>query len=278
MNIPVSVMIITLNEEQNLPHCFDSLQWCNDIVVLDSGSSDTTTEIAFNAGARVIEHPFINYESQRNFALREIEYKNPWVLMVDADEVVPPAFAEEIKSTLVETQDDICLYRLRRKDFFLGKWIKHSSGYPTWFGRLMRVGKVRVERCINEEYVTHGNVGYLKEHFHHFPFRKGLSSWLEKHNRYSSMEAELIIGEGLAPLTLKGLFQRDPSERRKFQKSILYRLPGRPFLVFVLLYFVRGGFLDGRPGLTFCLLRSWYEFMINCKVRELRRREKGLPI
>ena len=274
----VSVLILTLNEEINLQRCLASLNWCDDVVVLDSGSMDGTMEIAGRMGARVFRRAFDNYSNQRNYGLTEISYKNPWLLMVDADEVIPPNLVDEIRKAISEDDADICLYRLRRKDHFLGGWIRRSSGYPTWFGRLMRIGRVRVEREINEEYVTDGRVALLKGHLLHYPFSKGIAAWIEKHNRYSTMEAELISTEGAAITTFSDLFTADPALRRRAQKSLLYRMPGRPLLVFLLLYLARGGFRDGRAGLTFCLLRSYYEFMIDFKAREIRLRREKSPV
>jgi glycosyltransferase involved in cell wall biosynthesis len=274
----ISVLILTYNEEVNLPSCLKSLQWSNDIVVLDSLSTDQTQSIAAKYRTRVIQRKFDNYASQRNYGLNEINYTNPWLLMVDADEVVTPALAQEIKQVVQGGASNTFLYRMRRKDFFMGKWIKRSSGYPTWFGRLMKIGHVRVERSINEEYLTEGEIGYLKEHLHHYPFNKGFNAWLEKHNRYSTMEAELFVRKGLNNIRLRELLNRDPVLRRRSIKSIVYRLPGRPILVFISLYFFRGGFLDGKAGFRFCILRSIYEYFINLKVNELRRREKNMPI
>ena len=274
----ISVLILTLNEEENLHHCLASLAWSDDVVLLDSFSTDNTQNLAKEYGARFFQRPFDNYAAQRNYGLNEIKYKNNWLLMVDADEKVPLALASEIQRVIEYKNDDKTIYRMRRKDHFLGQWIKRSSGYPTWFGRLLKPGYVRIERAINEEYVTEGGVGYLENHLHHYPFNKGFSSWLEKHNRYSTMEAELIINGGLASPQLKGLISKDPAEKRKAVKALVYRLPGRPLLIFLALYFVKGGFLDGRAGFTFCVLRSIYEFLINCKVREMRLRAQSLPL
>ncbi|MCF8057638.1 MAG: glycosyltransferase family 2 protein [Desulfocapsa sp.] len=274
----ISILVLTFNEEVNLPNCLNSLNWCDDIVVLDSFSADRTGAIAKEHGARVVQRKFDNYAAQRNCGLNEIEYTNPWLLMVDADELVTPELAQEIKQVVQAGDPGTYLYRMRRKDFFLGKWIKRSSGYPTWFGRLMKVGHVRVERSINEEYVTDGEIGYLQGHLHHYPFNKGCGAWLEKHNRYSTMEAELLAGEGLSSPSLAELRSKDPALRRRAIKAFVYRLPGRPLLMFVALYFFRGGILDGRAGFTFCTLRAIYEYMINLKVKEIRRREKGLVV
>ena len=197
--------------------------------------------------------------------------------MLDADERVTPELYTEIQK-VVTGESNIDLYRVRRKDMFLGKWFRRSSGYPVWFGRLFRQGMVVVSREINEEYHTDGNVGHLQAHLIHYPFSKGIHHWLEKHNRYSSMEAEASVKEVKGKLVVGDLFSRDPIIRRKFLKQLAFRLPCRPLVVFCYLYFLRLGFLDGGTGLTYCRLRAIYEYMIDLKVKELRRRERGLPV
>lgn len=273
-----SILILTLNEQANIGRCLKSLSQHDDLVVLDSLSTDRTQEIAQAAGARVIERQFDDYATQRNYGLNKIEYKHDWVMMVDADEVVTDELASEINSVVENCSDEMCLYRMRRKDYFMGKWLKHSSGYPTWFGRLARIGRVSIQRPINEQYHTDGKVGYLTEHLLHYPFNKGVAHWFERHNRYSSMEAKRLITEIQDTLKPKDVLSSDPVIRRKALKQLVYRLPGRPFLVFLYLYCARRGFLDGRAGLTYCTLRAVYEYMIDVKVKELRRREKPLPV
>lgn len=278
MTSSFSVLILTLNEQQNITTCLNSLTSCDDIVILDSYSRDKTIEIAETAGARIFQRKFDDYASQRNYGLSNIEYKHPWVLMVDADEFITHELLLEINNEIKYGSKSTTLYRLRRKEFFMGKWIRRSSGYPTWFGRLMKIGHVRVERAINEEYHTDGEVGILNEHLIHYPFNKGLDSWLEKHNRYSSMEAQLISVGGGGNAKWYNLFSKDPVIRRKVIKHYVYKLPGRPLLMFLALYFVKRGFLDGRAGITFCLLKSFYEFMITCKVKELKLRQNNKPL
>ena len=275
--MPVSVLILTLNEEINLPGCLESVVWSDDVVVFDSFSNDRTVEIAEAAGALVVRRKFDNYAAQRNAALSEVNYKHPWVLMVDADERWGRGIAEEIDDVVNRGQDDITLYHFRRKDMFLGRWLKRSSGYPTWFGRLVRVGRVSVERAINEEYHTDGAKGYLDSHFIHYPFNKGIAFWFDRHNRYSSMEAASLVREVATKMAWRGLVSSDPTLRRKVLKQFAYRLPGRPLIVFVYLYILRLGYLDGRAGLTYCTLRMIYEYMIDLKVKELRRQRNALP-
>jgi glycosyltransferase involved in cell wall biosynthesis len=274
----ISVLILTLNEEKNLPRCLKSVNWSDDVVVLDSHSKDGTELIAKEFGARFIQRAFDDYAGQRNFGLEEVQYRNPWLMMVDADEVVPPVLFEEMISSVQSAPDSICLFRLRRKDYFMGRWIKRSSGYPTWFGRLMRVGRVWVERDINEEYHTDGEVAALQGHLHHYPFNKGYTEWLSKHNRYSTMEAKHRFSSIADQLNWLDLFSRDPQDRRVATKKIFYSMPVRPLIAFLGLYLIKGGIVEGRAGLTFSLLRAIYEFMIDLKINELKFRKDDFPL
>jgi len=273
----ISVIILTSNEEINIGGCLESLSWADDVVVLDSLSCDRTVAIAEEYGARVIKRRFDGYASQRNFGL-QLEFKYDWILMIDADERICPDLHKEIVEEVNRKDNPICLYRVRRKDHFFGKWIKHSSGYPTWFGRVFRKGCVTVEREINEEYHTNGEVGFLHEHLTHYPFNRGVTYWLERHNSYSSMEASRLLQESGDPVSWKFFFGKDPALRRKAFKQVAYRMPFRPLLTFCFLYVFKGGLLDGSPGFHFSLMRSIYEYFINLKIREIKRAERKLPM
>jgi glycosyltransferase involved in cell wall biosynthesis len=258
--------------------CLDALPWSNDIVVLDSFSSDATTRIASEHGARVVQRTFDTYSGQRNFGLAEIAYRNEWVLMVDADERVSAELETEILAFVADPPVDVTLCFMRRRDYLYGRWIRRSSGYPTWFGRFAKIGHAWVERPVNEEYHTSGKTVRLRGHLDHYPFNKGFAEWLAKHNRYSTGEAALTYSQKGDRRHWSELLSRNPLQRRKALKSLLYMLPGRPLLIFLGLYVVRGGFLEGRAGLTFSLLRAWYEFAIDCKRRELQHRGRGIPV
>jgi glycosyltransferase involved in cell wall biosynthesis len=247
-------------------------------VVFDSMSIDRTREIALSKGARVVERTFDNYAAQRNAALGSVVYRNPWVLMVDADERIPAELAAEIAAATARAGSDVALFRMRRKDFFMGKWLRRSSGYPSWFGRLVRVGRVRVEREVNEEYLTDGRIGHLHAHLHHYPFNKGVSYWLERHNRYSSMEALAKVDLQRHPVALWRIFSLDPIIRRRALKHMVYRLPLRPPIIFVYLYFVRLGLFDGRAGFYFSGMRAAYELLIDLKAIEISRRRQGVAV
>ena len=265
----LSVLILTYDESVNLPDCLSSVAFSDDVVVLDSGSKDGTIQLAESAGATVLQRPFDNYAAQRNFGLAH-DFKHEWVLMLDADERIPEDFIEEIRFVTEQVDNPVTLYRMRRQDMFMGRWLKRSSGYPTWFGRLFRKGAVRVEREINEEYYTDGEIGLLDGHLIHYPFNKGISYWLERHNRYSSMEAVKLSEERAEQIVWQDFLSKDPMLKRKAFKAFAYRMPFRPLLTFCFLYFVKLGFLDGKAGFHFSLMRSVYEYMISLKMRELK--------
>jgi len=273
----ISVLILTLNEEISLPACLKAVRWSDDIVVFDSLSSDRTVEIACGAGARVVQRKFDNYSAQRNAALN-VNFKYPWVLMIDADEVVPEDLHTEIAEALRGVIASVDMFRMRRKDMFLGRWLRRSGGYPTWFPRLFRVGHVWVEREINEEMHCKGAIANLSAHLMHYPFNKGVAFWFERHNRYSTMESIALVQEAGETMRWQQLLSLDPTLRRKGLKQLAYRLPCRPALVFVYLYLARLGFLDGLAGWRYCRMRAMYEYMIDLKIVELRRREHGLPV
>lgn len=267
----ISALVLTYNEENILDECLTALSFTDAIVVFDSFSNDKTIEIAETHNAIIHQRKFDNYASQRNAALEIIPEGFDWILMVDADEIVTSELRAEVMR-VINRGTDHTMFRVRRKDMFQGKWIKQSSGYPTWFPRLFKAGQVIVEREINEEYKTTGTEGLLREHLLHYPFNKGMSWWFEKHNRYSQMEAQKMLKETKEPIDMSGLRSKNPIIRRKTQKKLSYKLPFRPQLIFVALYFFRGGFLNGKAGYEFCKLRKVYEWMIKIKYNELKNR------
>jgi glycosyltransferase involved in cell wall biosynthesis len=277
----VSVLIMTLDEEVNLPACLASVAWSDDIVVLDSFSSDKTVEIAKAAGARVYQHEYVNELSQRRYGLKEIPFKHPWVYIPDADEVTPPELREEILAIAADSDRPESAFRSRFKVFFMGRWLRYSSLYPTWVVRLVRPDRIDFEqREINCYWLVDGPEGRLRNHFIHYSFNKGISWWFEKHNRYSWHEARESL-KSLADERLKWddvVHAADPVRRRRMLKSLSFRFPCRPFLRFIYMYVLRRGFLDGWPGYVYCRLLASYEFMIVIKIAEIRRRQQGLPI
>lgn len=275
----VSVFIQTLNEEQNLPRCLDSLCWSDDIVVLDSLSADSTPDIVKSYGGRFYQRPYGGRANNQNWAVENIEFKHPWVYYSDADEVVPAALRDEILAVTSDPHREEVAYRVRFKNMLCGRWIRRSSLYPSWIPRLWRPEKIRWKRQANPVAVIDGPVGYLQNHFEHYSFNKGFCAWFEKHNKYSTLEALETLKElDDGAIDWPGLVATDPARRRMALKHLSFRMPGRPYAKFLYMYLLRMGFLDGRAGLTYCSLQAIYEYMICCKVKELRRREQNLPI
>lgn len=265
----LAAVIITRNESLDIAACVESCSFAERVVVLDSHSTDDTAARARAAGADVQFREFTNYADQRNVALSLVADFD-WVLMMDADERVPEDMASEIQGVIRQSPVDVVLYRIRRKDFFFGTWLRRATGYPTWAARLMRPTHVHFTRYINEELVTHGKTGFLSTHFHHFPFSKGVGAWFDRHNTYSTMEAIRLGEEQASRIAWRWSDLGDPAKRRQVAKQVFYRLPFRPWIAFLGLYVLRGGFLDGWAGLQYCRLRATYEYMIQLKMHERR--------
>lgn len=275
----VSVLIMTLNEEKNLPACLKSVAWCDDIVVLDSFSTDRTVEIARAAGARVYQRAWDNERSQRMYGLREIPFAHAWVYTPDADEITPDDLRDEILAVAADPDRPEALFQARYKNIFMGRWIRRSSLYPTWITRLVRPDRMRFERDVHLRVVGEGGTGRLNSHLLHYSFNKGLSNWYDKHNKYADVEAEIATRRlEIERAGIDKLFSRDQRARRDAIKSLVASLPFRPTLRFLYMYVLRGGFLDGWPGYTYCRLIATYELMIVVKTAEARRRLQGLPV
>lgn len=272
----VSILILTKNEQQDLPGCLASVAWSDDVHVLDSQSTDSTVAIAESAGAKVFVRAFDGYASQRNYGLK-LPFKHQWVLILDADERVPKALANEIGEYVTGTAEGVGAARMRRRDIWWGRWLKHAQISP-FYVRLVKVGRAHYEREINEVLVVDGDIKDLKEPFDHYPFSKGLDHWIAKHNVYSHMEAEVIAaGKVISPSWKTAFFGRDFNERRGHQKALFYRMPARPLIKFLYMLLVRGAFLDGKAGVRYSTLQAIYEYMIVLKVKEIEHSQSTLP-
>jgi glycosyltransferase involved in cell wall biosynthesis len=266
MSIPISVWIQTLNEERDLPRCLDSVRWSDDIVVLDSGSTDSTQDIARRAGCRVFTRPFDDSAAHQNWGLRNLPFRHEWVLNLDADERASNELAAEIAG-LEGRAGDAVAFRMRRKDYYRGTWIKHAGFYPTWLVRLYRPQFVQFRRLINSVAEVGGTVGSLGGHIEHWPFSKGVSHWIARHNSYSSFEAMECAAR--PDVCWNALISGDPYRRRAALKVLFSAVPAKPLVKFLYLYLWHRGFLDGRPGLDYCLLQSVYEYFIALKTSEM---------
>lgn len=266
MNV-ISVLILTKNEEHDLPGCLNSVSWCDDVHVLDSLSTDDTPAIAERFGAKVTSLAFDGYASQRNAGLR-LPFKHPWVLVVDADERIPPALHQELAAFVESADTAVVAARMRRRDIWWGVWLRRSQISPLYV-RLVRPQRVRYEREVNEVLVVDGQIADLRESFDHYPFSKGIDHWLAKHNSYSRMEADLILSRSTArPSWRVAFLGADFNERRVHQKAIFYRLPARPLIKLLYMLVWRRGVLDGVAGIRYAMLQAIYEYMIVLKVKE----------
>ena len=275
----VSILILSLNEETNLPDCLESVAWCDDIIVLDSGSTDRTEEIAREAGARFVQREFDDFASQRNHALDNIDFKHDWVFHLDADERFTPELVAECRRVVAE--DSNSGFMAPSRMMFWGKWLRHAAQYPVYQMRLMKLGEVRFAQHGHgqRECGAKRGIGSLSKPYLHYSFSKGTSDWLTKHNDYSTAEAQQVLASLRGGnRTWRNLLSRDAIRRRRALKELSFRLPLRPWLKFLYMYVLRRGFLDGAPGLTYCALQAVYEYMICLKIKELKRREKGLPV
>ncbi len=280
--VPVSVLIPTKNEEGNLRRCLDHLRWADEVVVVDSNSTDQTRQIAEAYGARVIDFTWNGqWPKKKNWALRNIQFRNDWVLIVDADEWIMPDLSEEIART-IRTPDKVGYY-INRKFIFMGRLILHCGYYPSWNLRLIKRKYGEYEQLttlgdtgsgdneVHEHVVVNGPAGYMKGEMLHFAFPT-VQIFIEKHNRYSGWEAAVELHN--AKTAVSGASGNKSLARRRWIKKMSRRLPFRPTLRFLYGYVLRRGFLDGRPGYVLCRLLAIYEFLAVAKFHELRRLEE----
>ncbi|WP_059413949.1 glycosyltransferase family 2 protein [Cupriavidus basilensis] len=268
----ISILILTKNEEQDLPGCLESVAWSDDIHVYDSVSTDATVEIANAFGAKVTQRPFDNWASHQNWGLANIKFKHPWVFYIDADERMTPELVQSARQAIESAKHEVA-FSIQRRDFFMGTWLKHVQTSP-YYLRLFRPEKMRYERLVNPISIPDGPTARITGYLDHFPFSKGMQHWVARHNSYSDLEAKQIIENRRGQTefsVLKALMSRDFHERRFHQKEIFYRIPMRPLVKFFVLYIGKRGFLDGKAGFTYATLQSIYEYLITLKTDQLSK-------
>lgn len=271
LKAPVSAMVFTLNEALHLPNCLASLDWCSEVIVVDSFSTDATAEVAREHGARFVQNRFEGFGTQRNWALDHASPANPWVLVLDADERVPPELARELADIARQDPPGVGAYRVRRRFHMWGRWLRHSSLYPSWVVRFIRVGRVRYENRGHAE--TQQVEGDTRDLAHDLIDEnlKGIDEWFERQNRYSTQDALFEVQSQSPGIDGRGLLSKDPLKRRAALKRLAARMPARGLFYFVYAYLLRGGFRDGRDGLVFCRMRAMYQSQVAIKVHDLRR-------
>ncbi len=268
----ISVVILTLNEAANLPRCLDSVAFSDDVLVLDSGSTDDTVAIADARGARVLTRRFDSFAGQRNHAMEHGAFRHRWVLHLDADEVVRPELRAELLAIAAADESRWPVYRLPSRMIFMGRWLKHAGMYPAYQVRFGRADALR--------FVDHGHgqrevqaaheVGTLQGALDHHNFSKGVHDWFARHLRYAEREAMQMLAERGQPLRVGELLAGDATVRRRALKRLAARAPMRPTLRFFYSYVLRGGFLDGRAGYDYARMLGIYQSFIDLRVREMK--------
>jgi glycosyltransferase involved in cell wall biosynthesis len=265
----ISVLIITKNEEHDLPGCLESVAWSDDVHVFDSFSTDRTGEIARSYGAHFVQREFDTYSSQKNAALNGLLFKHDWIFLLDADERPTKDLVAEMQHAVAAPSGNLSAFSMRRRDFWQGTWLKHAQLTP-YYVRLIRKGRAHFRRGVNEVLEVGGETVPLNAPLDHYPFSKGIQHWISKHNVYSTMEAEIIAsGESIANASWRAIFfEKNFYKRRVALKALFYRSPGRPLIKWAYMMFVRGAILDGRAGVTYSTLQAIYEYLIVLKTRE----------
>lgn len=273
--VPLTVIILTYNEEIHLEKCLRSLTKADQVIIVDSHSTDRTPAIAREFGAEFAEHDFTTQAEQFNWALDNLDIRNQWILRLDADEYLLPELWKEIAETLPSVRSEISGFYIKRRVYFMGRWIRHGGYYPTWFLRLFRKDEARSESRPMDEHIflLQGRAENLENDFVD-ENKKDLFTWTAKHNDYSTREVRARLEEKQNPIiALEG-----QAGWKRRAKSFYSQLPlfFRAFAYFFYRYFIRMGFLDGKEGLIFHFLQGlWHQFLIDAKLYEAMRRNRS---
>lgn len=282
--LPITVIILTFNEEQHLPRLLNSIKELNTpVFILDSGSTDNTIKIAEEFGAVVQYHKWENnHAKQFNWGLENLPIKTEWVLRLDADEYLTPELVNEIKTKLLAIDKSISGIILKRRVYFMNKWIKHGGYCPTYLLRLWRYGSGKFEERWMDEHVKleRGKTIIFDNDFIDYNLNN-LTWWTDKHNNYATREAVDILNikyRFFENTGIEGSLSSEQDKRKRWLKEKLYtRIPLflRPFFYFLYRYFFKLGFLDGIPGLIWHFLQGfWYRFLVDAKIYDIERRAK----
>ena len=278
--IPLSLIVPCKNEENNLRRCLESVKWIDEVFVVDSNSKDGTEKIALEFGAQVTQFEYSGgWPKKKNWALENLTFSNDWVLILDADECLPPEAEKEIKKIVCDPNPEHDGYWINRRYFFLGKALKHAY-FPNWNLRLFKHKLGRYEKItdvdthsgdneVHEHVVVQGSTGKLKSIMDHHAFPT-IESFVEKHNRYSNWEA---IVESSTEDNEESLQHSQVKGKRRLRR-LFRKLPFRPTLRFLYVYLWQGGIFDGWEGYVFARLHAQYEFLSEAKARAILRSRK----
>jgi glycosyltransferase involved in cell wall biosynthesis len=270
MSAPVSVVILTVNEEVNIEACLASCARCDDVHVLDSGSTDRTVEIAERLGASVHRHAFESFGVQRNWAIDNVPLKHEWVFHLDADERFTPALWAALGDLLRDNPSEAGFF-VPEKLMFMGRWLKRAGAFPKYQMRLFHKERMRFrDYGHGQREVTEGAIGLVTEPYLHYALSKGLDDWIDKHNRYSALEADRVTRGLREPWSWRALVSMERLGRRRAWKELAYRLPCRATVRWAVTLFVHGGILEGQAGRTYARLMALYEEMTALKLAAVK--------
>lgn len=276
--VSVSFLIPVKNEEKNLDRCLSSIIWADEVFVVDSASTDRTAGIAEAHGAKVVQFAFNGmWPKKKNWALENLPFRNAWVFILDADEVLPPETEAEVRAIVTDTANPINGYWINRRFMFMGSWLRHAY-YPNWNLRLLRHKHGRYEKLtdldtqsgdneVHEHVIVKGDTGRLSSEMDHYAF-PDVGTFVEKHNRYSNWEARVAFADALDTSAAK--LQSGRVSWRRRLKKFSHRMPFRPLLRFLYVYVWQLGILDGWPGYYFAKMHAMYELLCLAKEHELR--------
>ena len=287
-NVPVSILIPIRNEAQNLPRCLSAIQWAGEIIVVDSQSTDGSQEIATSYGAAVVQFTLKGvWPKKKNWALEHVAFAYEWVLILDADEVLPAEAQSEIRMVVTDANAPFSGFWINRRFMFMGQWLRHAY-YPNWNLRLVKHRLARYEKLTNsatnsgdnevhEHIIVNGKTGRLQCEMDHYAF-PSVEVFVEKHNRYSNWEARVALDTLM--WEIHPSLQTSVIGVRRRLKRYSYALPCRPLLRFLYVYIWQLGVLDGLRGYYFARLHGYYELLCVLKMREIenglvRKREGG---
>lgn len=279
MKLPITAIVLTFNEEKNIADCLNSIKdLCEEIIVVDSGSTDQTLDIVKQYTAKVFYHPFENYSKQRNWALENLDIKNNWILNLDADHRVTPELKEELLDLFKEgIKSDVNGLLISRRTIFMGRWIKHGGHYPTYHANMFRKGYGKCEeKLYDQHYIVSGKLLTLRGDIIDI-ITDSLKTFTARHNKWSSLEAEYQMMKKQEEKVIKADLTGHAIQRRRALKKFYERFPLfiRPLLYFIQRYFFRLGFLDGKEGLIFHFLQGfWFRFLIDAKIWELSKKNE----
>ncbi len=284
MKLPITVIILTFNEQKNIVDCIESiLPHFNQILVVDSFSTDKTLSILDKYGIKYLQNPFTNYAQQRNWAFALPDIANEWILNMDADHRATPELILDLKNQFsTSIPQDLNGFLVSRKTIFLGKWIKYGGHYPTYHAIIFRKNKGFCEpKNYDQHFVIEGKTMALQSDMIDI-ITDSLDTFIARHNHWAKLEAQEIINENLDSKNLiKPNKNGNPIEQRRYMKMKYYTYPIflRSFIYFIYRYFFKMGFRDGKIGLIFHGLQClWFRFLVDAKIYELKIHAKSKTI